>query len=175
VTEPSFVADVGMSAAAVLAATFAWAGAAKLAAPGGVPAGFAALGLPRPALLAKVVPFVELALAVLLVAAPAAGGLAAFWLLGAFTSVLLRALRRGVAVPGACFGQPTGPPLSRAEVVRNFLLQVAALVALGAGATHLPRPAAAVATLLAVGGGWLAVRALRPRHEPGRAGTDTRH
>lgn len=144
--------DLGMAAAAVLALTFAWAGAAKLGRRPEVAAGFNALGLRRAGTLAGVVPAVELALAVALLAAPAAGGGAALVLLAGFSVVLARALRRGLAVPCACFGQAGGPPLSWVELARNGLLGALAVVALSAGLE--PRvpgvvPAAAVAVTTA--------------------------
>lgn len=127
--------DLGMAAAAVLAATFAWAGAAKLSRPAETGTGFAGLGLGRPATLARVVPVVELVLAVTLLAAPAAGAAAALTLLAGFTLVLARALGQGVEVRCACFGQAGGPPLSWVELVRNGLLGALAVLALAAGLT----------------------------------------
>jgi hypothetical protein len=127
------LADLGMAAAGVLAVTFAWAGASKLARPQGTAAGFADLGLSRPAVLAGAVPVVELALAVALFAAPAAGGAVALVLLAGFSGVLVRALRRGAEVRCACFGRAGGPPLSWVELVRNGLLAALSVVALAAG------------------------------------------
>lgn len=148
-----------MAAAAVLALTFAWAGAAKLGRRAEVAAGFNALGLRRAGLLARAVPVVELALAVALLAAPAAGGAAAVVLLACFSFVLARALHRGVAVPCACFGQASGPPLSWVELARNGLLGALAVVALSAGlAPQVPGvvPAAAVALTAAAAAALLA-------------------
>lgn len=141
--------DLGMAAAAVLSGTFAWAGAAKLGRTAEVAAGFAALGLRLPGALARGVPVVELVLAVALLAAPAAGGAAALGLLAGFSTVLVRALRRGVEVPCACFGQVAGPPLSWFDVVRNALLAALALLALTAGLVpRVPGFVAAAAVLL---------------------------
>lgn len=144
--------DLGMAAACLLAAVFAWAGAAKLGQPAETAAGFAALGLDRPAALARAVPVVELALAVGLLAAPAAGAAAALLLLAAFTAVLARALRRGVEVPCACFGRAGGPPLSWVEVARNGLLAALAALALAAGLDpRVPALLAAVNVVLVAG------------------------
>lgn len=141
--------ELGMAAAGVLAVTFAWAGAAKLGRPADAAAGFGALGLRRPEALAKGVPILELALAVALLAAPAAGAGVALVLLSGFTAVLVRALQRGVEVHCACFGSAGGPPLSWVELARNALLGGLAVLALTAGLE--PRvpglvPAAAVVT-----------------------------
>lgn len=127
------LADVGMASACVLGATFAWAGAAKLGQPAETAAGFADLGLARPEVLARVVPAVELALAVALLAMPAAGGAVAIVLLAGFTVVLARALRRGDEVRCACFGRTAGPPLSRVDLARNALLATLGAVTLSAG------------------------------------------
>jgi len=135
--------DLGMAAACVLAATFAWAGAAKLGRPAETAAGFAELGLGGAEGLARGVPALELALAVALLAVPAAGAAAALVLLGCFSLVLVRALRRGGEVRCACFGRATGPPLSWLELARNGLL--AALAALGLAAGLDPRVPALVA------------------------------
>lgn len=140
--------DLGMAAACVLALTFAWAGAAKLGRRAETAAGFAELGLGRPELLGRVVPMVELALAVALLAAPAAGAAVTLVLLAGFTTVLVRALRRGVEVRCACFGQAGGPPLSWVDLVRNGLLGALAVLALGAGLE--PRVPASVATAAVV-------------------------
>lgn len=129
----AMLVDLGMAAAGVLAATFAWAGAAKLGRRAETAAGFADLRLGRPAALAAGVPVVELALAVALLAAPAAGGAVALVLLAGFSTVLVRALRRGGGVRCACFGRAAGPPLSWADIARNGILAVLAVLALGAG------------------------------------------
>jgi len=152
------VIDVGMVAAAVLAAIFAWAGAAKLSRPDDTAAGFRELGLgPAPA-LARIVPGVELILAVALLAAPRLGGAAVIVLLAGFSVVLIRALLTGVEVRCACFGQAGGPPLSAVDLVRNGLLGGLAGLALAAGVEpRLPRPAAVgvVAALVLAGAGLL--------------------
>ena len=156
--------DLGMAAAGVLAATFAWAGAAKLGRPAETAAGFAALGLGRPGAPAKIVPAVELVLAVSLLAAPAVGAAAALVLLAAFSGVLLRALGRGVAVPCACFGQAGGPPLSSVDLVRNGLLGGLAVLATAAGLEpRVPSLPAIVAVALATGAGCALVLLLRHR------------
>ncbi len=135
----AMLVDLGMAAACVLAATFAWAGAAKLGRPADTAAGFRTLGLNRAPALARIVPAVELLLAVALLAAPRLGGAAALVLLAAFSALLVHALRRGVEVRCACFGQAGGPPLSFVDLVRNGLLGGLALLALPAGfEPHVP-------------------------------------
>lgn len=156
--------EIGMAAAGALAATFAWAGAAKLGRPAETAEAFSDLGLPRPAALARAVPAVELLLAVALLAAPGAGAAVALVLLVAFCVVLVRALRGGVEVRCACFGQAGGPPLSWVDLVRNGLLGLLAAFALTAGLE--PRLPSLVA-VAAVAIEWLAgagvMRVLRRR------------
>jgi len=161
----AMLVDLGMAAACVLAATFAWAGAAKLGRPADTAAGFRALGLSRAPALARIVPAVELLLAVALLAAPRLGGAAALALLAAFSAVLVHALRRGVEVRCACFGQAGGPPLSFVDLVRNGLLGGLALLALPAGfEPHVPALSASalVAAATLAGSGLLLL--LRRRH-----------
>ena len=147
----AMLADLGMAAAGVLAATFAWAGAAKLGRPQETAAGFADLGLRRPGAFARGVPVVELALAVGLLAVPAAGGVVGLVLLAGFSAVLVRALRRGGEVRCACFGRPGGPPLSWVELARNGLLAGLAAVAVTAGLEpRVPGLVPALAVLVVV-------------------------
>ena len=105
----------------------------------------------RPEALARVVPLVELAVAVALLAAPAVGGVATLVLLSGFTAVLVRAIRRGDEVRCACFGQAGGPPLSWVELARNGLLGGLAALALTAGLDpRVPDLMAAVAVVVVV-------------------------
>lgn len=118
--------DVSYALAIGLAVVFAWAGVAKLRAPRPTARAFAALGVP--VVLARVVPFVELALALALVVAPISA-LAAVALLVAFTFVLLRA---DDGVRCACFGSASADPVSWVQILRNGLLAGAAVIASGA-------------------------------------------
>lgn len=162
----SVLVDLGMAPAGVLAVTFAWAGAAKLGRPGETATGFAELGLGRPQAFARGVPVVELALAVALLAAPAAGAAAALVLLAGFSAVLVRALLRGDEVRCACFGRAAGPPLSWAELVRNGLLAGLAMLAVAAGIDpRVPAlvPTTAVLVVVVSAAGLLAVLGGRRR------------
>jgi len=156
--------DLGTTAAVVLAVVFAWAGAAKLGQTTATAEGFSQLGLPGPRVLARLVPGLELLLAVVLVAAPAAGGAAAMVLLAGFSAVLVRALHRGVPVRCACFGQPGGPPLSWVDLVRNGLLAALAALATTAGlAPGAPRPEAVGLVALGALAGAVLLVSLRRR------------
>ena len=134
--------------ALLLAAAFVRAAAAKLARPDQTGAGFRALGLPRAALLARAIPLAELTVAALLVAAPAAGGVVAFVLLGVFTVVLARAVRAGVSTGCTCFGAVSSEPVSRSDILRNGLLAAAAVAAWDAPGPTVP--SAGAVALLAV-------------------------
>lgn len=124
------VKGIGFLSALVLAAVFVWAAAAKLARPDRTGAGFAALGLGTHRWLVRGVPIIELGTAVLLVAAPPAGGAIALVLLGAFSAVIARALGRGVKAPCSCFGAASGRPISRTDLLRNAALAALAIAAL---------------------------------------------
>ena len=87
------------------------------------------MGLLAPGVLAWAVPAAELGAAGLLVVAPAWGGMSAFALLAAFTTVLVRVLRSGRAVSCNCFGGLSNRPISNRTLVRNAVLLGLALVA----------------------------------------------
>jgi hypothetical protein len=127
-----------MASAISLAAVLAWAGAAKLQRLAVTKEGFAALHLPRPDVLAVGVPIAELLIAVVLLAVPPVGAVAALVLLAGFTAVVVREVRGGSEVPCACFGQPHAPPLSWTEVARNGMLAVLGVLGVAAGAAHVP-------------------------------------
>lgn len=149
----------GYACALLLAGVFVRAGAAKLARPAEAAAAFSVLGVPSPGIAARVAPPAELLLAVTLAAAPAPGGLVALVVLGGFTAVLVRAVRRGLAVPCNCFGTARTDPVSWADVVRNVLLAALALAALVDPQTGVPSVAAsaAAAALFAAGAAGLAM------------------
>ena len=126
---------IASAAAIVLAVVFAWAGVAKLVRGADTESSFAALGLPAAALLARVVPGIEIVLAVALVARPAIAAWPALALLGTFTFVIWLAIARGVAAPCSCFGTARKDPVSTNEIVRNGMLAGLAIVA---SAAHGP-------------------------------------
>ncbi len=160
--------DAAMTAAVVLAVTFAWAGAAKLGRPAATAEGFADLGLRRPRVLARAVPVVELILAVALLSVPGLGGIVALGLLAGFTFVLARALRQGVPVRCACFGRAGAAPLSAVDLVRNGLLGSLAGLAAAAGLEpHRPSLGAAAVVLVAVILGAVLLFVLRRRASRG--------
>jgi hypothetical protein len=132
------VSEVAYATALVLAALFAWAGAAKLADRPRTAATFRAFGVPRPGWVGVGLPVVELGLAAALVVLPRVGGAVAVALLAAFTAVLARAVRRGVEVGCACFGTARAEPVSSVEVARNLLWAGAGGVALFAPAPDAP-------------------------------------
>jgi hypothetical protein len=126
------MAALAFGARIVLALTFLWSAFAKLrtwrALPGelrafGVPASFVGVG-------AVLLPLVEIAVAVLLVAWPAA---AAGWIAAAvlviFTAFLVRAAANGVPCP--CFGVVDDAPSGAAGIVRNGVLIAIAALATG--------------------------------------------
>ena len=112
----------------VLAAVFAFAGGAKFADREATEAGFRALRLPRPDLLAIQVPTVELVTAVLLIAAPVGGAIIALGLLALFSFVIYRRLREGTEAPCRCFGSRRTRPISDLDLGRNAVLAALAMV-----------------------------------------------
>lgn len=125
----------------------------KLVHPSAAVGHLADLGLPHPALLARLVPVAELGVALALVAVPAWGAAAALGLLAAFTAVLVRTVRSGRQVSCGCLGAlDRGRPVSWRTVARNLVLMAAAGLALAVPALRWPpvEPGAvAVAALVA--------------------------
>jgi uncharacterized membrane protein YphA (DoxX/SURF4 family) len=143
------VSEVATATCWLLAAVLSWAGAAKLRRPGRTTAGFTRLAVPAPRLAAAAVPTIELAVAVLLLARPRAGAVAALGLLVILTAFAAMRLAQGLEVSCGCFGGAREEPLSIAVLVRNGLLgTAAALAAVASGA----RPAVpALEAVLVVG------------------------
>ena len=130
--------DLGGAAALVLAVVFAWAAVAKVRTPAETASSFRGLGLPGASQLAKVVPLVELAVAVGLVLAPPLVAWVALALVLVFSVVIARAVAAGSTVTCACFGSAAGRgdearPVSAVELVRNAGLGALAVVASGSG------------------------------------------
>jgi hypothetical protein len=116
-------------AAVGLTAVFAAAATAKLVDPPSTARGLRNLGLPAPYRLARLVPSVEVAVAVALALVPAVGAAAALVLLAAFSVLIAQRLAVGVHAPCACFGGGGGP-LSWRHLVRNAVLGLSAVVVL---------------------------------------------
>ena len=164
----SGVQDLGMAAAWLLAAVFAWAGAVKLVSPVRTAAAFRDLGLPASALFARAVPIVELAISGLLVVAPRTGAGAALVALTLFTAFVLTALRQGKRAGCGCFGAPTSSDdLSYVEPARNLLLAFLAGAALSAADLGRPSLAATVAITSLATAGALALGLVRLRQRVG--------
>lgn len=139
-------------AAVIVAGVLALAGVAKATDRATTTTEFAALGLPWPGLLARIVPPLELGVAGLVLLRPRLGGAAAAILLLAFTLVLVRALRAGRSVSCGCLGPLSRQPVSATTLVRNGLLTALALLTIAA-----PTPSAAWQPVLPAGDVVLAV------------------
>lgn len=138
-------------AAVAVAAVFAVAATSKLLAPTRTETEFAALGLPIPTVLARLVPIAELVTVGLLLVVPRLGGPISVLLLTGFTGILLTALRSGRTITCGCLGALSDEPISGWTIARN-----AALIALGIAASFvetLTRPDLAV--VLVCGSGLL--------------------
>lgn len=122
---------VGYACALTLSMVFVWAAVGKLRRVEETRKAFAALGVPKSAAAARVVPVAELLVAAVLVAVPTVGGAVAFGSLLVFNLILVRALRKGVRTPCNCFGSASAKPVSQREPLRNFglmALSVSAVV-----------------------------------------------
>jgi hypothetical protein len=151
----------GYLAALVLAGAFVVAAAGKLVRPGATASAFTAFGIPQPHAVARLVPATELIVAVLLVAVPRPGGVVALALLGAFSAVLLRAVRAGITTPCRCFGAVREQPVSAVDLFRNAMLAALAVAAVAAGTPRPPSVAALLLVAAVVAAGAAALRLAR--------------
>jgi hypothetical protein len=181
------VGDVGYGLAVILAAVFGVAAVAKARQPAATARSLADFGIPAPAVVARVLPVAEAALAVALVAAPAPAAWAALVLLVGFSVVLAVARRHGVTTPCACLGGGAGgagrgggglggglgggvePEVATpaAELVRNGLLAAAAVVATGAASPRWPGLDAVVTVTAAAAAAAVLVAAVRVKEITG--------
>jgi uncharacterized membrane protein YphA (DoxX/SURF4 family) len=155
------------AAALALALVFAVAAVAKLRRRAGTTRAFASLGLASPRVLALGVPVVELALAAGLVVVPGWAGIVALAVLAGFTAFVVQVIRRGDPHGCGCFGATRPAPMGPAEVLRNGLLALGALLAANASAPVVPDPLALLGVAGAAVAGAFAVSAVsrRPRRE----------
>lgn len=156
-------------ASLLLAGMFAVAALAKWRDLPGTARAMASFGLPRPWLVARVVPGVEAALAVGLVLTPAGSAVLALALLTAFTVLLATRLRRGaVGIPCGCFGGWGGSTLSWVDVLRNALLLIAALIAITGDLPRRPGSGAIALAVVAISAAAVLLRRLRQRSAANR-------
>ena len=144
------VATLALVARVDRAAAFALSAGAKLADLTATAAGLAAFGAPVPAVSARVLPALEAALAVGLLAVPdhPAPGLAAVVMVAVFTAMVGLRLAEGRAVPCPCFAAREGRPVSVATLVRNLGLLVLAAASTLSTEGAAAGPAAAVLVIL---------------------------
>ncbi len=121
------MAIVGRILAVFLAVVFAWAAIGKLRDRAGTANQFADLGIPRPSAAVGAVAAAEFVVAMLLLAIPPWGAIAAFVLLVGFTTFLAGVVRSGSVVRCACFGALSEAPVSWRSLVRNAALMAATL------------------------------------------------
>jgi hypothetical protein len=114
----------------LLAAVFAFAAGAKLADQSATAEGFRDLRLRNPDRLAIQIPAIELATAVLLVAAPVGGAVMALVLLLAFSIFLARRLAAGSDATCKCFGGIRTRPIGWIDLLRNAVLAALAVLTL---------------------------------------------
>lgn len=157
------------AAALALALVFAVAAVAKLRRRAGTARAFAGLGLASPRVLALGVPAAELALAAGLVVVPGWAGIVALAVLAGFTAFVVQAIRRGDPQGCGCFGATRRAPMGPAELLRNGLLALGAVIAAFTPRPTLPEPMDVLAVAAAVAVGALAVSAVSGRPRRGGA------
>ncbi len=112
-----------------LAAVFTVAAVVKAIAPETTTREFGQLGLPAPAVLARVVPAFELSVVAALLVMPRLGSVLASATLIVFTGVLVVVLRSGRQVSCGCLGSLSSEPISWSTVARNGVLLLMAVTA----------------------------------------------
>jgi Methylamine utilisation protein MauE len=124
---------IALVARLTLGAAFALSAGTKFARPAAFAGSLAAFGVPRPRVVARLLPPVEGGLAVSLVAVPgsAAPAFAAIVVLALFTGAVVANLTAGREAPCPCFAAEGGRPVSAVTLVRNGLLLALAVVATG--------------------------------------------
>ena len=115
-----------------------WAAVAKIRNADDTAQEFESLGMPMPDLAAKLVPATEVIAAITLLVLPGWGSVFAFFLLAAFTMILLTILRSGVPLACGCFGSASRTSVGKADVIRNVVLLAFAVV--GSLIDRLERP-----------------------------------
>lgn len=145
----------------ILLVVLVGAASLKLVRPAVAAGHMTALGLPRPRLLARAVPGVEVAVGLALVAVPAWGAAATLALLAAFTAVLVHTVRSGRQVSCGCLGAlDRGRPVSWRTVGRNAGLMAVAAVAVAVPALRWPAVEPGTVAVAALVAGPVAVVAL---------------
>ena len=163
---------VAYPSAVVLAAVFLYAGASKVTDPRAAGASLRALAVPAPAFTARMLPLVELAVALALLVAPAVGGVLALIALSAFSAVLAVRIRGGSAAPCGCFGATSQEPASSVELLRNGLLAALAVTALFAPGPGRPTFEATVTVSALTIAGTITVSLSRLRQQVGAVWTN---
>lgn len=153
--------------AVTLAATLIIAAAAKVRDPARTTGDFTALGLPSPAVLARLVPAVEIAVAIALLVVPGWGAVAAFSLFVLFTALLISLVRSGQPIACSCFGAISDEPVSWVEVARNVVLLAAAAAVVPIERLSVPGFAAVVAFSAAAVIGGVIVQAVAFKRDVG--------
>ena len=137
------MAALSLAARLSLALAFALSARAKLADRSGFATALGAFGVPAGAALSVVLPAVEAALAIVLVALPGEPwpAWAALGLLGATTGQVVANLTRGRRVPCPCFEVGGDRPISGATLVRNGWLLALGVLATAPATDADPFPA----------------------------------
>ena len=124
--------------AVYLAIILVWAATLKLQNRATTVDDFRQLGIPGSSLVARLLPAVELLVAGGLLIFPGWAGVAAFFLLAAFTSILVTIIRSGQQLSCSCFGRSSRSPVTKFDIARNVVLL--ALAILASTLDHLVQP-----------------------------------
>lgn len=143
--------ELASPAALLAAAIFLVAASAKLRSRSSTRAAVAAFGLPT--VVSVVLAPVEIATGLAILVTPRIGAVLAAGLLVLFSIVVIRSLRRGVAVRCGCFGGTDQRRVGIDTMIRNLFLLVLTIVA-GTASGTLSKPT--LPAMVAVGSGAIA-------------------
>ena len=163
---------VAYPSAVVLAAVFLYAGGSKLMDPRAAAASLRALAAPAPALTARMLPLLEVGVALALLVVPVVGGVLALAALSSFSAVLAATIRGGSTAPCGCFGATSQQPASTVELLRNVLLGALAVTAMFATGPRYPTLEATVTVSALTITGAITVSLSRLRQQVGAVWTN---
>jgi len=132
------IEGLASSAAVVLSFILVWAALSKLRNPATTAKEFQQLGLPDSSV--RLVPLAEIGVALALLVLPGWGSVFAFFLLAAFTSILVSILRSGSEQSCSCFGQASKGPVTAFDLLRNAVLLVFSILGSTIDRLGVPQP-----------------------------------
>ncbi|MGI9597385.1 MAG: MauE/DoxX family redox-associated membrane protein [Acidimicrobiales bacterium] len=167
-THQPIITGIASTMAVALAAVFAVAAATKISSRSTTVGEFDQLGLPAPAILARIVPAAELIVTAALVIRPRLGATMATIMLLGFTAVIVATIRSGRTVSCGCLGALGRQPITAATAARNLAFLAMAGLASTTSSLAMPGLLPMMASLSLLLLAALSIQLLALRQEIGR-------